>query len=171
MQLLAEEVVRGNPSAASNPFYFNQVLLYLPGSQDYNPTQAWVTKVNSAMGAVANDMKTYIDDVRAVGSSQADCHAVCHRIGTMFCYLGIQDALRKQSEPQQQAGAWTGSLVLCTQEKWEKAAGIVKELLSSLEQSGIFRLQDTRTPQGLLSLCYQDLSRLDTIFKRHTLDG
>jgi hypothetical protein len=93
MQSLAEEVVRGNPNQPANPFFFDVVHLNLPRSRDYTPMRAWVTKINSHTGSVANDMKTYVDDVRAVGSTQADCRQVCHRIGAVFCYLGIQDAL------------------------------------------------------------------------------
>jgi len=93
MQSLAEEVVRGNPNQPANPFFFDVVHLNLPRSRDYTPMRAWVTKINSHTGSVANDMKTYVDNVRAVGSTQADCRQVCHRIGAVFCYLGIQDAL------------------------------------------------------------------------------
>jgi hypothetical protein len=35
--LIAEEVMRGHPSDDNNVFRWDEVILNLPGSQDYNP--------------------------------------------------------------------------------------------------------------------------------------
>jgi hypothetical protein len=60
---------------------------------------ARVSKIVSASGKIAGDLGTYVDDLRPVGSSERHCVAVAHRISTLLCYLGIQDALRKRTEP------------------------------------------------------------------------
>ena len=43
----AEEFVRGDPSLKDNPFAFDQVILNLPGTKDYNPRHAKVLKRDS----------------------------------------------------------------------------------------------------------------------------
>jgi hypothetical protein len=159
MQALAEEVVRGDPLLTSNPFHWDSVSLNLPGTPEYSPSLAWVAKFSSVTGKVANDMRTYVDDVRTTGGTQADCRRVCHRISTTFCFLGIQDALRKRSEVSQDAGTWTGSLVhtsedavtvLCTQEKWDRAKGIIKDLSAIMATSGVFEFKTLECHRGFL---------------------
>ncbi len=90
MQMLAEELVRGNPGCPLNPFFFDQVRLNLPGSDRYDPSSPRVSKVDSRSGRLAADMSTYVDDVRNTGSSALHCWQTSHRISTHFCYLGIQ---------------------------------------------------------------------------------
>ncbi len=41
MQSLGEEVVQGNSSLPDNPFYFDKVVLNLPGSMNYDPSGLW----------------------------------------------------------------------------------------------------------------------------------
>jgi hypothetical protein len=93
MQMLAEELIWGNPSCPQNPFFYDTVRLNLPGSATYDPSIPWVSKVDSCTGRLAPDMSTYVDDVRNTGSSALHCWQTSHRISTHLCYLGIQDAL------------------------------------------------------------------------------
>lgn len=95
MQTLGEEVIRGNPRQHSKPFFYDSIILNLPGSPTYDPCLAKVCKVTSYHGCTAGDMVTYVDDIRTVGHSFCHCWNVSHRVGTRLCYLGIQDALRK----------------------------------------------------------------------------
>ena len=143
MQALAEEVIRGNPADRRNPFYYDKVILNLPGSQNYNPAKAWLYKFHSDAKAVACDVVTYVDDLRLTGSTRERCRAICHLISTRFAYLGIQDALRKCSDPSPNAGVWTGSStqtmegmisVSCTQEKWEKAKAYIRDIQQRVQQ-------------------------------------
>jgi hypothetical protein len=99
MQALANEIIRGDHTQHANPFHFDAVRLNLPGSLSYNPSLPRVSKIVSASGKIAGDLGTYVDDLRPVGSSERHCVAVAHRISTLLCYLGIQDALRKRTEP------------------------------------------------------------------------
>jgi hypothetical protein len=96
MQALAEEVIRGDHTNLNNPFHFDTVRLNLPGDTFYNPTPLpFVSKVVTSTGRIAGDLGTYVDDLRPVGSTKHHCQAVAHRISTILCYLGLQDALRK----------------------------------------------------------------------------
>jgi hypothetical protein len=47
---LAEEFVRGNHSDKSNPFYWDKILMNLPGSTDFDPTRPQIMKWDSSNG-------------------------------------------------------------------------------------------------------------------------
>ncbi len=75
--LIAEEVIRGIPSDPHNIFRWDEVILNLPGSINYKPWQPWVFKVKydylKQENTMTNDLKIYVDDVRTIGSSYAEC--------------------------------------------------------------------------------------------------
>jgi len=159
MQTLGEEFVRGDPRSPANPFFYDQVRLNLPGSADYDPRLAKVSKLDSRTGCTAGDIATYVDDTRTTGATAAHCWAVSHQVGTRLCYLGIQDALRKRTAPSQRAGAWTGSLahsppsaiiVSCTQEKWTHARTYLLEIQSVVRQGLPFLHKDLEQKRGFL---------------------
>lgn len=159
MQSLREEVVRGNSQAGSNPFHFDEVILNLPGSPTYNPCHARVWKISSYTGRTAGDMHTYVDDARVAGRDFWYCWAVGHHVSTRFCYLGIQDTLRKRSLPSQIAGAWTGSLaqsppagitVSCTPEKWTRAKEYVSSMLATVMAGQPLVHKDLERQRGFL---------------------
>jgi len=158
MQSLAEELIRGDMTLSSNPFTFDSVILNLPGSPTYDPRQAKVIKFNSVTGQVAGDVTTYVDDTHFSGSTFAHCWAVSHRVGHL-CYLGIQDALRKRTQPSQRAGAWTGTLtqtppegiiISCTQDKWDRARGYIAEMLELARQDLPFCHKTLECQRGFL---------------------
>jgi hypothetical protein len=111
MDLLGDEVNKGNHLSPDNPFYYDRLRLNLPGAPDYNPSLPWVSKVNSKTGRIAGDVKTYVDDKRPMGSSYEHCRQVARRTASTLSYLGLQDASRKREAPSLRAGAWSG--VVC----------------------------------------------------------
>jgi hypothetical protein len=137
MDLLGDEVNRGNHTSPHNPFFYDQLRLNLPGSPDYQPSVPWVSKVDSSTGCLAGVVKTYVDDKRPTGHSYEHCRRVARRTASTLSYLGMQDASRKREAPSQRAGAWSGVVchtdtgavrVLCTQDKWDKAGTYIQEL-------------------------------------------
>jgi len=94
MFLIIEEVLRGDRHDAENPFQWSHVLLNLPGSRDYNPSKAWISK-RRLDDSLASDMVDFVDDLRNAASSQQQLRELGHRISTIESYLGLQDALRK----------------------------------------------------------------------------
>jgi hypothetical protein len=159
MQLLAEERIRGDMTQPGNPFYFDQIRLNLPGDPSYDPRLPKISKVDSRGGTIAGDFATYVDDLRPVGSTQRHCLAVSRRIGTVLCFLGVQDALRKRSAPSLRAGAWAGSVihtdqdavsVSVTQEKWERAREYLVDIRSILDSGGVFDFKTLEKQRGFL---------------------
>ncbi len=159
MQMLAEELVRGDHLSPSNPFYFDQVRLNLPGSPMYNPSLPRVSKIDSRSGRIAADMSTYVDDIWNTGPTALLCWQTSHRISTHLCYLGIQDALRKRTIPSLMAGAWTGSIaqtsngrmiVTCTEEKWKRARDYVLEIQATVRGDLPFNHKVLEQQRGFL---------------------
>lgn len=159
MQSLGEERFRGNPEDPANPFYFDEVRLNLPGDANYDPRRPKVCKYNTETGRIAGDVGTYVDNLRPVGSSRMHCSAVAHRISTVMCFLGIQDALRKRSAPSRRAGAWSSSVihtdqgqltVSVTQEKWDRARSYLLEMQQTLASSGEFDFKELEKQRGFL---------------------
>ena len=130
--LWAHEQIMGDPAAESNVFRWDRIVMNLPGSENYDPSRAWVCKVR-VDGTLASDVHIYVDDIRITGSSEADCWKASQHVSTMLAYLGLQDAARKRRPPSLEAGAWAGSVVhtngqvvtMTTQEKWNKMRLII----------------------------------------------
>jgi hypothetical protein len=139
--MVAEEVIRGDPSDPNNVFRWDHVEENLPATDGYDPTRAWIVRVRSD-GTLASDLFTYVDDQRCTGATEQECWLAERRIGSTNTYLGIQDASRKRRGPSRKPGAWSGSVVQTTdgvvgvrvsQEKWDKAQVQVGELKLLLE--------------------------------------
>ena len=140
-----EEFARGNPSDAHNPLGYDVIRLNLPGMSEFDPLLPKVMKWRSDLGVVAGDVVTFVDDVRITGYSKENCRNVHHQFASRIQYLGMQDAPRKFRPPSQtQAGAWTGTIFRIdssnisksvSQEKWNKAKGMVDELLQTIRAS------------------------------------
>lgn len=64
----AEEVIRGNHRDPTNILRWDYVLLNLPGTQHYNPSQPWVCKMRlnhpNETPTISNNLVIYVDDVR-----------------------------------------------------------------------------------------------------------
>lgn len=106
----AEDYIRGDRKAPSNPFRWDFVELNLPGSSKYDPTRPWVSKRRSD-GTLASDFFSYVDDLRSTSPSLEEAWQVLQRISSILGYLGIQDAARKRRPPTQRPGVWAGSMV------------------------------------------------------------
>ena len=135
----AEEFARGNPRLEENPMRYDQVILNCPGSSTYNPSLPRVMKWNDIASAIAGDVVTFVDDLRASGYSFENGWQVARQIASRLQYLGIQDAPRKRRPSSQKPGAWAGAVFqidpdkiikTVTQEKWDKARRIIAELLA-----------------------------------------
>jgi hypothetical protein len=116
--MVAEEVIKGDRLDPDNVFRWDVVWLNLPGSEDYDPTLPWVSKVRMSDCKIAADLFIYVDDAHSTGSNYEESRmAARRRTASTFNYLGIQDAARKRREPSEEPGAWAGT-VLSTTSKW-----------------------------------------------------
>jgi len=136
----AEELLQGDRAEPNNPFQWSSVRLNLPGSDAYDPSLPWVSRLTSS-GGMAGTFKRYVDDLRTVGSSEDTCWQVGHRVATYFAYLGLQVALRKLRPPSQHPGPWAGTIafscaagvgVTCPAGKWVKAQALIASLQEEL---------------------------------------
>ncbi|KAL7574604.1 hypothetical protein ACA910_002958 [Epithemia clementina (nom. ined.)] len=140
---LAEELARGSPTDPSNPCRFDEVRLNIPGSENYDPTLPWIMKWNVEANALAGDVVTFVDDLRATGHSTENAWQVGRRVASRLQWLGLQDAPRKRGPPSQTPGAWAGSvfkiskLHICkttTQEKWENGKARLKKYVEAFHE-------------------------------------
>lgn len=180
-QLLADEIIQGDKSSPSNPFQWEQVILNLPGTQRYDPTQPWVYRIDKA-GHKRCGGPTYVDDVRMVGFSKTACWAVAHRFATILAYLGIQVAARKTRPPSQTPGAWAGIVAIAskegiyvsvTQDKWDKARGLLQELNQELETQGVLNHKALEKKRGFFNHLQRTYPAITPFLKGFhlTLDG
>ena len=150
MALIAEEVCkgdrhqtkRGKDNKELNPFQWKSIRLNLPGTDGYDPTFSWVSKLR-VDGRIACDLFTFVDDERLVGPTEELTWQAAHTLAAKQSYLGIQDAARKVRPCSQTPGAWSGSVVyvvknlgvcvLTSEEKWDKLKGILKKWLTRLQ--------------------------------------
>jgi hypothetical protein len=133
MYSIVEEVVKGNRHDATNPFQWDHIRLNLPGTKEYTPSQAWITK-RQKDSTLASDLVDFVDDERLAGAGKERVEEAGHAVSTRESYLGLQDALRKIRPARRQPGAWAGSVVhnepgvgivvLTSQEKWDRMKAI-----------------------------------------------
>lgn len=138
---IADEFVRGNHLDPRNPFYWDKIILNLPGSTNYDPSKPRVMKWNSLTNSIAADVIVYVDDLRIQGRDVETAWRLAHIIATRLQYLGIQVAIRKHRPPTRTPGAWAGAVlqtsdnsvtVSVSQDKWNKAKGIVRDLIERM---------------------------------------
>jgi len=178
---LADEVVRGDPQDPSNPFHWTTVVLNLPGSRHYTPCLPWVYRRRSD-GHLASDVTTYVDDMRSVGHSQAACWAVSHCLACWYTWLGIQVTARKTRPPSQTPGAWAGAVVStgahgvgvsCSQEKWDKAKGMLHDIQAELSSTGKLLYKPLEQKRGFFIHLQRTYPCITPFLKgfHNTLDG
>ncbi len=151
MYLILEEVIRGDRHDPEKAFQWNSILLNLPGTRGYKPSEAWISKCR-ADGSLASDFVCFVDDLRITGQGQRRVRESGHAISIKQSSLGIQDALRKLrfSNGTQRPGAWAGVsvcveedcgvVVLTSQEKWDRMKAICYYWLHELNQ-GVTNLE------------------------------
>ena len=76
----------------------------------YDPTIPWYRKV-CGDGVMAAEVFVYVDNLRVMGSSQAEYWLAAHAIAQPLGYLSIQDAAQKCQPPRQDVVAWAGLVV------------------------------------------------------------
>jgi hypothetical protein len=102
----AEEFARGNPADKKNCLRFDRIILNLPGDSCFDPTKPRVMKWDDVVERIALDLLSFVDNLRASGSSVEEAWQVAHQVASRLQYLGIQDAPRKRRPPSQSPGAW-----------------------------------------------------------------
>ena len=122
-----------------NPFAWTEIKLNLPGTKSYNPVLPHVFKFNSFEQVIASDVKTFMDNSCSIGATCELCKEATHQVEIMMSYLGLQDATQKRRPNSQTPGESTDSITLAlegvglfvtvSQKKWDKAKGIISELL------------------------------------------
>lgn len=139
--LHAKELIRRDPLNPSNIFRCDAVILNLPGDPNYSPDKPWVFKWRTLESNLACDLFLYGDDCHITGSSADECWLAWRFVGSMFNFLGIQDAPRKRRFPSTNPGTWAGSIVssshgcVCisiSQECWDKTKFIIQWMAAEL---------------------------------------
>ena len=131
----SEEIILGDHLNPSNPFFWDTVIINLPGTEGYDPVMPGVYKWDSRRKVMACFFGTYIDDIRSGGATEEACRAASRRIASRINYLGQQDAPRKRGHPSSKPRAWAGAnciakeddglYVFSTLGKWNKVKKIV----------------------------------------------
>jgi hypothetical protein len=141
---VAEETIRGKRGNPKNVYRWDYVRLNLPGSNAYDPSRPWVSKIRSADGKIAADLFIFVDDLRPTGPSRSEAWGAARRAASVLNHLGIQDAPRKRRGSSRNPGGWAGSVILTTedgvfaltsQEKWTKAKAQLEEVWDMLERN------------------------------------
>ena len=134
----------GDTTDRENPFHWETVIVNLPGSEGYDPSSPWISKLRHDQ-RVAADLHIYIDDVRITGPSKELVWSAGSRVAKLCSFFGLQDAPRKLREPSQTPGAWAGSVVateggsvkkFVTDEQWGKTQRCVRWIASKLGIAG-----------------------------------
>jgi hypothetical protein len=142
----AEEIIKGDRLDPTNVFRWSRVRLNLPGSDNYDPRHAWVSKVRDADGRIAADVYTFVDDLRPVGPTKQDAWKAARRAASTLNWLGIQDAPRKRRGSTLTPGAWQGGVlrtdggevrILTSQEKWDKTKAMLQEIRGMLSSDPV----------------------------------
>ena len=136
--LHSEEIIRGDRRDETSPFFWDCIVLNLPGHKKYNPSFPWVYKWDSRKEAVAGDIVIFVDDIRPTGNDFNHCERIMHTTASRSNYLGQQDAPRKRRLPSQSPGLWSGSLirtdnenvfVSTSQSKWNKGRSFIFNMI------------------------------------------
>ena len=70
----------------------------------------WVYKVG-VNDKVASDLYFFVYDRRPTAGSAKSCRRATQRVCQLLCFLELQDACKKRSDPSQQPGKWVGTSV------------------------------------------------------------
>ena len=87
----------------------------------------------------------YIDDERPTSPTEWEGWSAAKRICSISCYLGLQDAARKRTNPSMSPGGWAGTMVnleggrvnvLVSKEKWVKGKTMLARIQKELDDRG-----------------------------------
>jgi hypothetical protein len=121
---------------------------------------------------IAGDVKTFVDDLRYLGTDEERAWEIARRIASIFQHLGIQDAPRKRKPPIRGTGAWAWSMFstilgkiqrFVSQKKWNKARTWIRRFLIQLAEEPAVELDYKELEQATGFLChllmtYKDLA-------------
>jgi len=136
-----KRLMLGDRHDKENVFRWDQVVLNLPGSADYDPTKPWVYKSRKD-GSIAADIHKYVDDARETAPTEPEVDLASSRVAKLAAYFGCQDAARKRRNSSQTPGAWAGACVEATtegvyktvsQERWDKTKQHLEQIETWLE--------------------------------------
>ena len=110
MMIIAKFIACGDCKDKGNPFHWEEIILNLPGSWNYDPTLPWVFKVRYD-GHLGCKIYIYVDDGKVTGWCKVACWEAVSCFSKVLSKLGIQDACRKRTEPSVMPGPWASSVV------------------------------------------------------------
>jgi hypothetical protein len=151
MYLIPEEIIQGDHDDPNNACQWSHLLLNLPGTENYKPFLAWVSKRRKD-GSLASDLVCFVDNLRITGQGRKRVMEAGHTISTRESWVGIQDALHKLrcSGGTRTPGAWAGASVCIDDDlgvvvshpkkKWDWLKSICKFWLD-LPNQGVSQLE------------------------------
>lgn len=159
--LVAKDVVLGERRDPGNAYRWDSVRLNLPGSEKYDPTLPWVSKIRLEDGKIACDLFIYVDDGRVTGPTKDECWKATRQAASRLNSLGVQEAPRKRRWSSRTPGAWAGSIVESTkdgvmvmvdEEKWDKSRRYIGEIIAEMKKSkdGSLGFKDLERKRGFL---------------------
>ena len=96
------ECIKGNPKDSSNIWAWDHIKLNLPGQDDYEASQPWVSK-RTIDGFIAPDNYVFVDDGRQTATTKFSCDRATRSVASEGNFLGEQDASRKRRDSSQQS--------------------------------------------------------------------
>ena len=78
----SKEVIIGDYSDPSNPFFWDKIVFNQPGTQLYDPSLTWIYKWNSIQNCLSGFFSTYINDIQTGHSSEEDCKLMSRRVSS-----------------------------------------------------------------------------------------
>ena len=112
LYLISEEIIHCDHHDLTNAFQWNRVMLNMPGTSNYQPGVAWLSKRRTD-GTLVSDFVCFVDDQRLAAASSKCMTEAGHTLSSCEAYLGIQNALRKLRAAGGTIyhGAWAGAVV------------------------------------------------------------
>ena len=92
----AMNIIKGDRNSSDNPFHWSQVILNCPGSAIYDTSIPIVYKWNQELGCIDGDCKTFVDNLRYIGTTRKILCVITHQVEYMMRYLGLQEATRNK---------------------------------------------------------------------------
>lgn len=137
---VTEEMVVGNPLDPDNAFFWDDVILNLPGKESFNPTLPFLFRRDSRYQKLATAISDYLDDLRVIAATVFLAWLASRQVASRLQYFGSQDASRKRHLDR---GQWAGTVFetergeitkSVTKARWEKAQNYLRELREKIEK-------------------------------------
>jgi hypothetical protein len=97
--------------------------------------------------------------MQTTGSSEQECWRAMHHVSSRMGFLGIQFAARKMRPPMKNARPWAGSVLVlynhgvgvkCTQEKWDKARELMRDILEQINSQSQLNRKHLEKSRGFM---------------------